>query len=46
LGKSLSLDDGKLSLAFDTVWLPEVGVDSTLTGWQVSPGSNNPSSLG
>jgi len=41
LVRALSLEDGnKLSLAFDTVWLPEVGTENTLTGWQVSLGDN------
>jgi hypothetical protein len=41
LVRALSLEDGnKLSLAFDTVWLPEVGTENTLTGWQVSLGDD------
>jgi hypothetical protein len=38
--KAISLESGKLSLAFDTVWLPEVGMENTLSGWQVSLGDN------
>ncbi len=40
--KAIALESGKLGLVFDDVWLPEVGTDDTLAGWQVSPGSNHP----
>jgi len=39
--KALSLGGGRVSLTFDNVWLPEVGTQSPIPGWQIMLGLGN-----